>query len=110
MTFDPLEELSMIRRNLGDISFEDQRVLVTGGAGFLGSWLCEMLIDSGAYVSCIDNFTSGRMSNIQSLMDNERFRFIEHDISTPLPVENPINYIFHMASRASPFEFEHYPI
>ncbi|MGD0081482.1 MAG: UDP-glucuronic acid decarboxylase family protein [Methanoregula sp.] len=110
MTFDPQEELDVIRRNLGDISFEDRHILVTGGAGFLGSWMCEALINSGAYVTCVDNFASGQKVNIQSLMDHERFRFIEHDISTPLPVETPLDYIFHMASRASPFEFEHYPI
>jgi UDP-glucuronate decarboxylase len=110
MTFNTQEELDIIHRNLGDISFEDKRVLVTGGAGFLGSWMCETLISSGAYVTCIDNFASGQMSNIQSLVDNERFRFIEHDISTPLPVDSPLDYVFHMASRASPFEFEHYPI
>jgi UDP-glucuronate decarboxylase len=110
MTFNTQEELDIIHRNLGNISFEDKRVLVTGGAGFLGSWMCETLINSGASVTCIDNFASGQMSNIQPLMDNERFRFIEHDISTPLPVDTPLDYVFHMASRASPFEFEHYPI
>jgi UDP-glucuronate decarboxylase len=110
MTFDTAEELEIIRKNLGQISFEDQRVLVTGGAGFLGSWMCETLLASGAHVTCVDNFASGRKENIQHLMDNERFRFIEHDISTPLPVETRIDYVFHMASRASPFEFEHYPI
>lgn len=108
--FNSREELDTIHRNLGDISFEDRRVLVTGGAGFLGSWMCEFLIDSGASVTCVDNLASGRKENIQPLMDNERFRFIEHDISTPLPVEPPVDYVFHMASRASPFEFEHYPI
>jgi UDP-glucuronate decarboxylase len=110
MTFNFREELDTIRRNLGDISFEDRRVLVTGGAGFLGSWMCETLIASGASVICIDNFASGQKSNIQSLMDNEGFKFIEHDISTPFPVDTPLDYVFHMASRASPFEFEHYPI
>jgi len=110
MTFDPREELNVIRKNLGDISFEDTRVLVTGGAGFLGSWMCDTLITYGAYVTCIDNFASGQMSNIRHLVDNERFRFIKHDISIPLPVDNPLDYVFHMASRASPFEFEHFPI
>jgi UDP-glucuronate decarboxylase len=110
MTFNTAEELDIIQKNLGQISFEDQRVLVTGGAGFLGSWMCETLLASGAHVTCVDNFASGRKENIQHLMDNERFRFIEHDISTPLPVETRIDYVFHMASRASPFEFEHYPI
>jgi len=110
MTFDIAEELDTIRKNLGKISFEDQRVLVTGGAGFLGSWMCQTLLASGAHVTCVDNFASGRKENIQHLMEKERFRFIEHDISTPLPVETRLDYVFHMASRASPFEFEHYPI
>lgn len=110
MTFDTIEELDTIRKNLGQISFEDQQVLVTGGAGFLGSWICDTLLASGAHVTCVDNFASGRKENIRHLMDHGRFRFIEHDISTPLPVETRLDYVFHMASRASPFEFEHYPI
>jgi UDP-glucuronate decarboxylase len=110
MTFDMAEDLDILRKNLGQISFEDQRVLVTGGAGFLGSWICDTLLASGAHLTCVDNFASGQKENIRHLMDHERFRFIEHDISTPLPVETTLDYVFHMASRASPFEFEHYPI
>jgi UDP-glucuronate decarboxylase len=110
MMFDPCEELDTLQKNLEQISFEDQRVLVTGGAGFLGSWICETLLAAGAHVTCIDNFASGQKENIRHLMDEERFRFIEHDISTPLSVETTLDYVFHMASRASPFEFEHYPI
>jgi UDP-glucuronate decarboxylase len=110
MTFDTRQEIDIIQKSLGDISFEDNRILVTGGAGFLGSWMCETLIHSGAFVTCIDNLASGRKTNIEPLMDNERFLFIEHDISTPLPVSDRLDYVFHMASRASPFEFEHYPI
>ena len=110
MTFDPRPELKTIQKNLGQISFEDQRVLVTGGAGFLGSWMCETLLGQGAQVTCIDNFASGQMCNIQPLTGNERFRFIEHDISVPIALDTPPDCIFHMASRASPFEFEHYPI
>jgi UDP-glucuronate decarboxylase len=110
MIFSPREELTIIHKNLNNISFEDQRVLVTGGAGFLGSWMCDALINSGAYVLCIDNFASGQLANIQHLMDSEQFHFIEHDISIPLPIDTHVDYVFHMASRASPFEFEHYPI
>jgi len=110
MTFDPSEEIRTIKKNLGQIRYEDQRVLVTGGAGFLGSWICDTLIASGAHVTCVDNFASGRKENISHLLGHERFRFIEHDITTPLPVEKKPDYVFHMASRASPFEFEHYPI
>jgi len=110
MIFDPAEELDTIKKNLGHVSYEDQRVLVTGGAGFLGSWICDTLLADGACVTCVDNFASGQKENIRHLMDHERFRFIEHDISTPLSVETRLDYVFHMASRASPFEFERYPI
>ncbi|MDD1682815.1 MAG: SDR family oxidoreductase [Methanoregula sp.] len=110
MTFDPSEELDTIRKNLGRISFEDQHVLVTGGAGFLGSWTCDTLLAAGARVTCVDNFASGQKENIRHLTGHERFRFIEHDISVPLPIDTHLDYVFHMASRASPFEFEHYPI
>jgi len=110
MMFDPAEELDTMKKNLGHIRYEDQRVLVTGGSGFLGSWICDTLLADGAYVTCVDNFASGQKENIRHLMDHERFRFIEHDISTPLLVETRLDYVFHMASRASPFEFEHYPI
>ncbi len=108
--FDPAEELHTMKKNLGHIHYEDQRVLVTGGAGFLGSWICDTLLADGARVTFVDNFASGQKENIRHLMDHERFRFIEHDISTPLSVETRLDYVFHMASRASPFEFEHYPI
>ena len=68
MTFDLRQELNVIHKNSGDISFEDQRVLVTGGAGFLGFWMGDTLITSGAHVLCIDNFASGQLTNIQRLM------------------------------------------
>lgn len=110
MIFNTQEERDQIRQNLGSISFEDQRVLVTGGAGFIGSWMCDTLIDNGAFVTCVDNFASGMERNISHLLNHERFQFINHDITTPLPVDSRIDLVFHMASRASPFEFEQYPI
>jgi UDP-glucuronate decarboxylase len=111
MPFDTRDELERIRQNLGEgISFEDRRVLVTGGAGFLGSWMCDHLIHDGAEVTCIDNFASGRAVNIRHLCGHERFRFIRHDISQPIALDTSPEYVFHMASRASPFEFAHYPI
>lgn len=110
MSYNSGEDLAVIRKNLGEISFEDKSVLVTGGAGFLGSWMCHALLDQGANVTCVDNFASGLEQNIKDLMGEERFRFIRHDISQPLQMDNRIDLIFHMASRASPFEFEHYPI
>ena len=110
MIFNPQEERNQIRQNLGNISFQDQRVLVTGGAGFLGSWMCDILIENGAFVTCVDNFASGMERNISNLMSHERFLFINHDITIPLHFDSKIDLVFHMASRASPFEFEHYPI
>jgi UDP-glucuronate decarboxylase len=93
-----------------NISYEDQAVLVTGGAGFLGSWLIDVLMNQGARVICIDNFASGRTENITHHFGNENFRFIEHDISQQIYLNEKIDIIFHMASRASPFEFAKFPI
>jgi nucleoside-diphosphate-sugar epimerase len=60
----------------GNVSFEDSRVLVTGGAGFLGSWICDVLVKQGAEVTCLDNFSSGLRSNIEHLIDKENFTFV----------------------------------
>jgi len=92
------------------ISFEDKTVLITGGAGFLGSWLCNILVEQNAKVICVDNLLSGKLTNIKSLLDRENFTFIEHDISTPIDIDEKIDVIFHLASRASPLEFEKFPI
>ncbi|MFQ5814883.1 MAG: UDP-glucuronic acid decarboxylase family protein [Candidatus Hydrothermarchaeaceae archaeon] len=93
-----------------DISFQDQGVLVTGGAGFIGSWICEVLVKQGAWVTCIDNLSSGMEKNIKGLARRENFDFIEHDISQPIEFEQNFDLIMHLASRASPFEFDKYPI
>jgi len=106
------KEVEEIIRNLGDVSknFEDKSVLVTGGAGFLGSWICEVLVEQGAKVICLDNLVSGLKSNISHLMDRENFKFIQHDITKPIFFNEPIDMVMHLASRASPFEFEKFPI
>ncbi len=92
------------------ISFEDQTILVTGGAGFLGSWLCEVLMAQNARVICVDNLASGLQTNIDHFLPLPNFEFINHDISEPLFLEKNIHTIFHLASRASPFEFRRFPI
>ena len=106
------EEIEEIIINLGDISknIEDKNVLVTGGAGFLGSWICEVLVEQQAKVICLDNLVSGLKSNISSLLDKDNFKFIQHDITQPIFFDEPIDVVMHLASRASPFEFEKYPI
>jgi len=93
-----------------DISFENQRVLVTGGAGFLGSWICDTLVNLGAKVVCLDNFSSGLSSNIEHLHKENKIEFIKHDISKPISFKRKIDVILHFASRASPLEFDKYPI
>ncbi|MCU0637176.1 MAG: SDR family oxidoreductase [Methanothrix sp.] len=103
-------EVAEIKDDLKDASFQDQTVLVTGGAGFLGSWICDLLLAQGARVLCLDNLSSGLRSNISSHLDDDNFRFIEQDICLPLSLDRRIDLVIHMASRASPFEFEHYPL
>ncbi|NYT20979.1 MAG: SDR family oxidoreductase [Methanomicrobiales archaeon] len=103
-------EIREISRNLGSISYEDSTILITGGAGFLGSWICDSLIQQNAQVICLDNLSSGRLENISHLLDNDHFRFIEHDISIPVDLDEKLDFIFHLASRASPFEFEKFPL
>ncbi len=106
------EDVDAVIRGLerDSISFEDWRVLVTGGAGFLGSWICDVLVAQGAVVTCLDNFSSGLRSNIEHLLDRENFTLVEHDISRPIFFDERFELVMHLASRASPFEFERFPI
>ena len=106
------EEIEKILRNLGDISkrIEGKNILVTGGAGFLGSWICDVLVEQGAKVTCLDNLVSGLKSNISHLTERDGFKFIQHDITQPFFFDEKIDAVMHLASRASPFEFEKFPI
>ena len=87
-----------------------KRTLVTGGAGFLGSHLCDRFINEGHEVICVDNFITGRPDNIAHLIGNPRFTFIELDITNYIYVEGPLDYILHFASPASPVDYLKYPI
>lgn len=84
--------------------------LVTGGAGFIGSHLCEKLLVSGYRVLCMDNFITGRKENIQTLFSKPNFRFIFHDVIQPLQLDEEVHYIFHFASPASPIHYQWYPL
>jgi len=85
-------------------------VVVTGGAGFLGSHLCDRFIEDGLKVVCIDNLITGNMRNIKHLRKNKDFRFIKHDVSKEIKVSGPVDYILHFASPASPVDYLNYPI
>jgi UDP-glucuronate decarboxylase len=82
----------------------EQRILVTGGSGFLGSHLCERLLGEGANVICVDNFFSGARSNIEHLLDHKRFELIRHDVTFPLFVE--VDQIYNLACPASPIHYQ----
>jgi UDP-glucuronate decarboxylase len=84
------------------------RVLVTGGSGFLGSHLCERLLDMGREVICVDNFFTGSKSNILHLLDNPFFEVIRHDVTFPLYVE--VDEIYNLACPASPIHYQHDPV
>lgn len=84
------------------------RVLVTGGAGFLGSHLCERLVALGRDVLCVDNFYTGSKANVAHLLGNRRFELMRHDVTFPLYVE--VDEIFNLACPASPVHYQHAPV
>ncbi len=86
------------------------RVLVAGGAGFIGSHLCERLLDEGAEVICVDNLLTGRRANIAGLLHSPAFTFVEHDVIEKLPVLPPVDRIYHLASPASPPAYRRHPL
>ncbi|HEX3146915.1 MAG TPA: UDP-glucuronic acid decarboxylase family protein [Gemmataceae bacterium] len=81
------------------------RTLITGGAGFIGSHLCERFLAAGHDVLCVDNFITGRPDNIRHLLDNPKFRLIVHDVSRPLHVDGLVDNVLHFASPASPVDY-----
>lgn len=85
-----------------------KRVLVTGGAGFLGSHLCEKLLEQGHDVLCVDNFYTGQKDNIRHLMNHPQFEFLRHDITFPLYVE--VDEIYNLACPASPIHYQRDPV
>ena len=86
----------------------NKRILVTGGAGFLGSHLCERLLATGADVVCVDNYFTGSRRNVAPLMDNKRFELMRHDVTFPLYIE--VDEIYNLACPASPVHYQHDPV
>src|SRR5215471_1782558 len=86
------------------------RYLVTGGAGFIGSHLCESFLNRGHEVLCMDNYSTGARQNIGGFLKNPRFRFIDHNVSRYIEVQEPLDYILHFASPASSVDYLELPI
>ena len=86
------------------------RTVVTGGAGFIGSHLCERFLSSGHDVICVDNLLTGSRINLGAFFDHQHFRFLEHDISEPLNIHGHVDNVLHFASPASPVDYLAYPI
>ncbi len=87
-----------------------KRVLVTGGAGFIGSHLCDLFLSKGCDVVCVDNFLTGKKENIQHLKNEKHFRLLEQDVSNSITFPDPVDAVLHFASPASPFDYHRYPI
>ena len=87
-----------------------RRVLISGGAGFIGSHLCRRFLDDGAEVICMDNLLTGRLQNINDLFGRDHFTFIKHDVTSYIHVPGELHVVLHFASPASPADFERLPI
>src|SRR6516162_9902838 len=86
----------------------EKRILITGGAGFLGSHLCERLLADRTIIVCVDNFFTGARRNIEHLLDHGNFEVIRHDVTFPLYVE--VDEVYNLACPASPIHYQHDPV
>ena len=85
-------------------------IVITGGSGFVGSYLCEKLIYDGHKIIVIDNLLTGSTENITNLVDNKNFSFIEHDVQNHIEIEDKVDYVLHFASAASPKAYTEHPV
>ncbi len=85
-------------------------IVITGGSGFVGSYLCEKLINDGHEIIVVDNLLTGTTENINHLMHNENFSFIEHDVQNHIEIESKVDYVLHFASAASPKAYTEHPV
>jgi dTDP-glucose 4,6-dehydratase len=87
-----------------------RRAIVTGGAGFVGSHLCDRLVEQGISVVCVDNLSTGRIENLAHLLDSPLFEFVDADVTEPFTVAGPADYVLHLASPASPMDYHRLPL
>jgi dTDP-glucose 4,6-dehydratase len=86
------------------------RAVVTGGAGFVGSWLCEHLVDLGVDVVCVDNLVTGSRDNVEALTQHAGFELLEQDVSAGLEVAGDVDWVLHLACPASPVDYLRLPV
>ena len=103
-----VKTVAMPRGAYGENSMQPKRIVVTGGAGFLGSHLCDRLLESGAEVICLDNFFTGSKSNVAHLLSNPRFEIVRHDVVHPILLE--VDQIYNFACPASPVHYQYNPV
>jgi UDP-glucuronate decarboxylase len=104
-----LEDIEKIKSDLKGVGFAGKKVLVTGGAGFIGSWLCDVLVNLDAKVTCIDDLSTGRMKNIDHLTKNPKFKLLICDVCA-FQSKDKFDFILHLAGHASPEEYQVHPI
>lgn len=92
------------------MKIHNKNIVVTGGSGFIGSHLCEIFLENDNRVTCVDNFITGDLKNIEHLFKNKNFELIEHDISRYLEINGRVDYLLHFASPASPIDYLELPI
>ena len=109
-TNNDIERTSLTKRHFKCLPSNVQTVLVAGGAGFLGSALCDYYIGQNFRVVCLDNLSTGRMQNIEHLLDTDKFSFVKHHIAEPFDTTERVDFIFNMACPASPPKYQIDPI
>ncbi len=103
------EDLDAIKKSIRPDYFDGKNVLVTGGSGFLGSWICDVLLMSGSKVVCLDNLSTGVFDNVQHLKGTKNFEFLKAD-TCDYPGRRKFDLIFHMASRPAPEDYQEHPV
>lgn len=104
-----LDDIQLVKKEIRADPFVDKDILVTGGAGFIGSYLCDMFIELGAHVTCLDEFSTGLTGNIDHFKGRNCFKLVIEDVSK-FQSEGEYDYILHFASRASPEDYQLHPI
>ena len=104
------EDLKELRTDFEGTVFSERTIFVTGGAGFIGSWLCDFLVSVGARVICIDDLSTGLSKNLAHLTSSSRFKHVKSDVTKALPAIEEGDMIFHLASHPSPDEYQKHPV